>query len=70
MAFDLSYMAYLNAKKAPTIKPGAEIMSIEPPPTDSASSTANAPEASEAIMSIRSIDFVAANSSDLAGYMV
>lgn len=63
--FDLSYVVYLRAKNAPTTKPGIEIISMEPSPIDKARSTARKPEDSEAIMSIRTEDFVTANSLDI-----
>jgi hypothetical protein len=58
-------VAYLNAKKAPTIKPGTEMINIEAP-IERATSTPRTPEAREAIMSIKTVDLVAGNSSDLA----
>lgn len=59
-------MAYLNAKNPPTIKPGKEIISMDPPPTDNASITASPPDIKEAIIIISITGFAAANSSDLA----
>ena len=63
-------MAYLNAKKAPTTNPGIEMNNIEVPPIDAARSTASTPDASEAIMSIRTVDFVAANPTDLTDFSI
>lgn len=60
-------MAYLNAKNAPTIKPGPEMISIGPPPIERASNTARPADAKEAIIIIRIMGFVAANSPDLTG---
>jgi len=59
---DLSYLEYLNAKNPPTIKPGREMTNMEPPPTAKAKSTPSTPDASEAIIIIRSADFAAAKS--------
>ena len=64
---DLSKVAYLTAKKAPITKPGMEMSNVDRSPIDSARRTASTPEANEAIMSIKTIDFVAANSLTLAG---
>lgn len=63
-------MAYLNAKKAPTTKPGIQIMNIEGAPIDRATNTPSTPEAKEAIMSIKTPDFVAGNSTDLADNVI
>lgn len=63
-------MAYLNAKKVPITRPGIEMINIELPPIDAARSNASTPEAKEAIMNIRTMDFVAANSSELTGYSI
>jgi hypothetical protein len=60
-------VAYLTAKNAPTTKPGTDMSSVDRSPIDRARRIASAPEANEAIMSIRTIDFVAANSLTLAG---
>jgi len=58
--FDLSYVAYLNAKKAPITKPGIEIKSRS---VDTANdiNTPRTPEAMDTIMSIRNVDFVGTN---------
>ena len=64
---DLSKVTYLIAKNAPTAKPGTEMSSVERSPIARARRIASAPEANEAIMSIRTMDFVAANSHTLAG---
>ena len=65
LVFDLSKMAYLYAKNAPTTNPGIEVISIEAPPIDRASRIAKPPEENEAIISIRIADFVTANPSEL-----
>lgn len=63
-------MTYLNAKKIPITKPGTEMSNIELPPIDAARNNAITPEAKEAIMNIRTMDFVAANPQELTGYSI